>query len=166
MQIIDGIPVWGARMTLRNKILLTVIAAVVYFFLTQLCPHPVPAEAQPAFSVFELQNWYKSYNEDFFNGKLPENVIITYDEHDERFMAQTNKQIFSDGFKIDLNPDYAKAARVSLYLILHEMCHEYAWGESQGDKAIEHGPKWRTCMVRLDVSGAFKPLLIDGYSKK
>jgi hypothetical protein len=108
--------------------------------------------------VQDLDKWYAGSNSAYFEDKLPKNTIIDWNETDSRNMAVT----YEDGeqFHISLNPYYVRASRTAWEVILHEQCHIEEYKEAEKD---EHGPRWRTCMLRLEMQGAYRPILIDGY---
>ena len=126
---------------------------------------------QPVMSVDRLRAQYASNNSEFFNDRLPKDVVIDYSESDGENMATTMK--FSDGtFHIALNPEYAGAKRVAEYLLLHEACHVAVWDRLHKDNnqvlswQEEHGPVWRACMLKIDAVGGFRQIFIDSYVEK
>lgn len=105
-----------------------------------------------------LNVWYDEYNETYFATRLPHDVVIDYSETGP-FMATTMKM--SDGrFHIAFNEKYVASPRVAHIILLHEMCHVKTWEENG------HGRLWRSCMLSLDASGAFRAELIDGYREE
>lgn len=107
-----------------------------------------------------LDVWYNDYNNHYFYGRLPHDVVIDYSESSQ-YMATTSKM--SDGrFHIAFNEKYTAAERVAHLILLHEMCHVKTWDDP--DHSHEnHGKMWRACMLELDTEGAFRAELIDGY---
>jgi hypothetical protein len=103
-----------------------------------------------------LKIWYDEYNQQYFENKLPKDVVIDYSGAGG-YMAITT--MLSDGrFHIALNEKYTAAPRVAHLTLLHEQCHVATYDEIE-----EHGKRWRTCMLEIDAEGAFRANLIDGY---
>lgn len=144
-------------MKTRWKILITVLLAALYFCLTQRVR---PAVQGPALSPEQLSQWYAGYNDEYFSGRLPSDTVIDYSEHDNEYMGSTDYWADDKKFHISLNLKYTVAGRIALETLLHESCHIETWGERQ-----EHGPLWRSCMLRLDAQGAFRKLFIDKYQE-
>lgn len=124
----------------------------------------------PYMTVERLQRQYASNNAEFFNDRLPKDIVIDYGENSDEFMATTVR--WSDGtFHIALNPRYAGAERVAEYLLLHESCHVAVWDEvhaGSNDKITqkkEHGPAWRACMLNIDAAGGFRQIFIDSFEE-
>lgn len=152
---------FSRAMKTRTKIVLTIIAAVVYWAITQVLPTPSNRATAKGIgmSVKQLHNLYESNNHQFFDNKLPNNVVIDFDEKNPDDMATTTRED-SGMFRISFNPTFSKATRVEEYLLLHEACHIAVWGNT------EHGPKWRACMLGIDAQGGFREIFIDGYREK
>jgi len=103
-----------------------------------------------------LDPWYRGYNEKYFNNSLPQNVIISHNLHDDRFMAYTEHT--ADGwYHIEFNPKYEASTKQERFTLFHEQCHleQMISGEVEFD---DHGPKWQGCMHRLANEGAFEDL--------
>lgn len=125
----------------------------------------------PVMTIAQVEKQYAAYNSEFFNDRLPKNVVIDYGEEDSKNMATTSR--FSDGtFHIALNPQYVGAQRVVDYLLLHESCHVAVWDRLHKDNdhvlswEEEHGPVWRACMLKIDAVGGFRQIFIDSYVEK
>jgi hypothetical protein len=123
----------------------------------------------PRMSLKDVYKQYAANNDEFFDGKLPRDVTIDYEEHDDKNMATTD--VWTDGtFHISLNPHYAVAERTTEYLLLHEECHVAVWDKTHNAKGIstenDHGPAWRACMLNIDAAGGFRRIMIDGYQEK
>ncbi len=124
------------------------------------------------YSVFErpLQNRQrkilsKQVAEGLFQNKLPKDSEINLFE--ETDMASTMCQDDGTGCVVKFNLKYVLARRVAEFTMLHEQCHIKIWNkelDSSGQQ-VEHGKVWRTCMLQLDATGAFREILIDGYSE-
>ncbi len=143
-------------MKIRTKILIAVAAALVYFYCQQRFGAPCLTKSD---LPKDLDKYYAQYNSEFFNDKLPRDVVIDWGEYGNDAMATTSK--LPDGrFHIALNERYSSAGRVARLILFHEACHVQTWGEQP---ANVHGPRWRTCMLNLYQQGAFKRDLIDGH---
>jgi SprT-like family len=119
----------------------------------QLGPKDVP-------TVSDLLGFFEEYNEAFFNKKLPENTIVDWDEHGE-VMART--KLVGGQYHIALNQKYSAANRFARLMVLHEMCHIKNFDE-EDPKTENHGPRWRTCMLKIEIQGGNRAILIDGYT--
>jgi SprT-like family protein len=103
-----------------------------------------------------LDPWYRGFNDKYFNNELPQNVLITHDVHDDRFVAYTEE--YKTGFyHISFNPKLNLSGRQELETLLHESCHIQilSSGETEDD---DHGPKWQSCMHELANKGALEEL--------
>lgn len=139
----------------RTKILIAVAAALVYFYCQQRFMAPCSTRSD---LPKDLDKYYSQYNSEFFNDTLPRDVVIDWGEYNTDRLASTSK--LSDGrFHIAFNEQYTSAGRVARLVLLHEQCHIATWSE----QPLEHGPRWRTCMLNLYQQGAFKADLIDGH---
>ena len=105
----------------------------------------------------ELDKKYAEYNELYFDNKLPKDTLI---DHSESIQMASTMKMSNGRFHIAFNDKYTLAERVSRSTLLHEQCHIQTWSEQ---KAAEHGPRWRTCMLTLDIQGIFRRLTIDEY---
>ena len=130
--------------------------------LVALCSYLVQSRGVPsptaALSVAQLQTTYDAFNEEYFANSLPKNTVVDYDEYDDDFMA-TTQVISGKRFHIALNENYTGGARNARLVLLHEQCHIKTWGQDRD----QHGKLWRSCMLQLDMQGAFREQLIDGY---
>lgn len=146
-------------MKLRWKILLIIALAWLLTWIYQTAANLGNRESQTSFSRCEgLDAWYRDYNDNYFQNRLPKNTVVDYSEHRDDIMAATSQ--FDDGrFHIAFNEKYAKSARFAHLLMLHEQCHIDTWDEKE-----EHGKRWRACMLVVEFEGAFRGILIDGYT--
>jgi predicted SprT family Zn-dependent metalloprotease len=144
-------------MKLRWKILLVILAAVAFHLLEQ---HLSPCSAV-SLSTRELQTTYSEFNTMYFSDSLPANTAIDYGEYNIEYAATTT--VLPDGrFHIAMNEKYVGAARFARVTILHEQCHVKTWNTERE----EHGKRWRACMLQLDMQGAFREQIIDGYQER
>ena len=143
------------------RLLLIVILAALWALLWDFFPgvhlYGEPARASGVNQKY-LEKSYADFNAQYFKERLPKDVIIDYELHDSEFMALTQRE-GSGRFRITFNPYYLTAERNADLTMLHEQCHVKNWGD-------EHGNKWRSCMIQLDLAGAFREQLIDSYQEK
>ena len=142
-------------MKTRIKVIIVILLAIVCFELTQ--KYGAPAKIG---SIGNLDAIYNSLNVQYFGNSLPKDTVVDWSETGSTNMATTYK--LQDGrFHIALNEQYLKAERVLALTMLHEQCHIKTFTEAEAGQ--EHGARWRTCMLELDLQGAFRNQLIDGY---
>lgn len=111
-------------------------------------------------TVSDVLGFYQEYNQEFFGNKLPQNTIVDFSESDGA-MARTT--LYHSGrYHIGLNLKYSSANRTARLMILHEMCHIKNFVELYKN-GEDHGPHWRACMLALEMQGANRVILIDGY---
>ena len=140
-------------MKTRTKIAITIILALLYFIIQRSLPYSRSEEYDV--TLAELQAAYSTYNITEFNGDLPSDTIVDFNEHDKDNMATT--ALLTDGkFHLSFNRKYVTGIRIMNMTMLHEMCHVKTWGD-------EHKLNWQGCMLDLDRTGAFREIIIDGY---
>jgi len=106
----------------------------------------------------EIKDWYNDFNTGYFQGKLPQDVIISHITT-KKYLAATYK--IGDKFVISFSDSYVLGEILTELILQHEMCHIESWDETV--KGIEHGPKWKVCMYKLKAQGAFDNLTIEAY---
>jgi hypothetical protein len=140
-------------MKTRTKIAIAIILALLYFAVQNGFPRSQSEEYDV--TLAELQAAYSTYNITEFNGDLPGDTLIDFNEHDKDNMATT--ALLTDGkFHLSFNRKYVTGVRIMNMTMLHEMCHVKTYGN-------EHGLIWQSCMLDLDRAGVFREILIDGY---
>jgi hypothetical protein len=159
------------KLTVAQKVILTIIAAVLFWFIEDhLNTGPIPALVKTPATVEKMRTLYDADNYEYFGNTLPKNTIIDWNQYRRDMMASTDR-LPNGQFIIQLNPYYATSDRWQRYLILHESCHIETWDEARPDnqifsnESLFHARKWRACMLKLDAVGAFREILIDGYSE-
>jgi hypothetical protein len=158
------------KLSLREKVFITVLLAVVFSWL-QGCSREhyvgVPAVSYGVTDAAYLQHAYQAYNEGYFQNKLTQTPVIDMDEPNDSNMASTMCDE-SGNCIIHFNPKYVAAPRIGDQTLLHEMCHEKTWMQDMDSLGmqIDHGKKWRGCMLNLDMQGAFREIIIDGYAEQ
>ena len=151
-------------MKTRTKILIVIVAALLYFIAEQRLA-PKTSDYTPHQSDLELA--YKDFNQMYFRDRLPKDVVIDFAE--SNMMATTAKM--SDGrFHIAFNERYNQSIRQARETELHEMCHIATWralSEMTSEEILtnQHGRRWRSCMLQLDMQGAFRREIIDYYEE-
>lgn len=153
-------------MKTREKVLLTILLAVLYSFLfgcsSQRIPTehiiPLPENSGRDTTIAYLQKLYPIYNQEYFQNKLPETKIDLYED---RAMATTLCESGGVNCSISFNLRYVVAPRVSQFTMIHEMCHIKTW---DAEKDV-HGRIWRACMLQVDMQGGFRQIIIDGYGE-
>ena len=125
---------------------------LIVFILSGLLAFPTFSQTDK-----EIKDWYGEYNTMFFRGKLPKNIIIQRST-DPDFLARTTK--IGDKFVITFSDSYKLGEILTELILLHEMCHVETWDEAVIGR---HGPKWRVCMLKLKMQGAFDELIIEAY---
>jgi hypothetical protein len=150
-------------MKTRYKILITIVLAILAVWLQGLMDK-VPEHETEAIAnltndgptVPDLLGFYETYNEEFFQNKLPRNTVVDWSETDSHLMARVRET--NGVFHIGLNLKFSSANRIARLMILHEMCHIKYFDDS-------HGPLWRGCMLTLEMEGANRAILIDGLEE-
>lgn len=149
-----------------RKILLSIIAGL-FATATFAAPKPkshlqlTPQQRQRDLDLDEMEKrwdltqWYLGYNHTYFQDALPNDVVLTRDLNDDRFMAIT---FYDTGqYHIQINPKYNISTKQERINLLHESCHVLLFIE-QDTELDDHGPHWQACMMRLADAGAFKDL--------
>jgi hypothetical protein len=154
------------KLTVREKVLLTILLAVIASWLFG-CTHRAPALSGNLTDVAYLHQLYDGGNEQYFQGQLPE-ASIDMDEPDESGnMASTYCNDLGTVCNIHFNLRYVGARRVAELVMLHEQCHVKTWMKDMDTmgRQVEHGRRWRACMLGLDAEGGFREILIDGFQE-
>jgi hypothetical protein len=168
----------------RTKILLAITLATIVWVLLGCGGEPPPSasviivEKPPVEHVVQspqsangqtdlsyLIRLYETYNEGYFQNKLPKNTVI--DIAEEKNMASAFCKNDNVTCIIQFNLKYTLAPRTADEAMLHEMCHVKSWGKDLDSLGvqIEHGLTWRACMLQLDMQGAFREIIIDKYQE-
>ena len=135
----------------------TVLTVLVALFGSVQQPKFQPSKTWT--SETNLNDFYQTANNAYFGDRLPKDTILDWTETRSLYMATTTK--VGSGFHVAFNPAYIASTRYIHLTEYHEMCHIESWIE----RPDEHGPKWRTCMLRLETAGAFRREIIDGYKE-
>lgn len=161
--------------TLPKKIALTIMLAIIAWMLfgcsdDKFFEHPIPTSANGDTDVTYLERLYATYNEQYFQKRLPLSVKIDIDNHTTNIADTVCNQQATD-CSISFNMKYAAAPRVAEAVMLHELCHIKLWEKhvshdvfppSSGSE-FYHDSSWRSCMLSLDAQGAFRIINIDYY---
>jgi SprT-like family len=157
-------------MTLRGKILLTILLAVAFSWLTGCAGEHyvyVPAPSGGLTDAAFLRRTYDIYNDAYFQNKLTSAITVNLLEPDSTGNMASTFCDTDGSCVIQFNLKYTLAPRIGKQTLLHEQCHVKTWMQdmdAQGEQ-IEHGKNWRACMLNLDMQGAFREILIDGYAE-
>ena len=157
-------------MRMRNKILLTILLAVLCSWLfgrerEHYVPIPSPETANGETDVAYLQQLYAVYNEAYFHNRLTKTPRIDLSETSNNMATTFCKNENDTDCEIEFNEKYVAAPRVADFTMLHEQCHVKTWMKDTDDFGIQidHGKMWRSCMLELDAEGAFRQIFIDNY---
>lgn len=102
----------------------------------------------------ELVKDYEPLNDAWFDGKLPHDTTVSYNEASGRYIGVTHQ--VGDHFDIFINSYYDRSVNEAEFTELHEMCHVAV--AVSGYEYEQHGPRWQRCMLRLAQQGAFTEL--------
>jgi len=166
-------------LTTREKVLLTILLAVLFSWAVG-CSQPSMLSSgiiiidpnPPIGDVDELylKQVYASYNDLYFDNKLPKDTKISNDLGGLD-MADTLCDEAGQNCVVRFNPHWTAAPRVSESVMLHEMCHIRVWTkllekdrpEIMNRVVYNHSKPWQSCMLVLDAEGAFRRNNIDYY---
>jgi len=106
----------------------------------------------------QLQQFYRGFNETYFNGNLPDIPVTYSDEIYSQFGALGMTTCHSgdktgETCHIRLASQFKDASSTILEAELHEACHVSLEGQQDTD---DHGPKFQKCMKRLANADAFE----------
>lgn len=93
---------------------------------------------------------FRKFNENYFEGRLPE-PILRY-EHIIEMRCFGLCEKIEDQFVITIDPQWASTRSFRHMTVLHEMVHIAIW------PAATHGKKFQDEMMRLALEGAFKEI--------
>lgn len=150
------------KFSTRAKILITIVAATLYWLATEAyskytLPQPRPAAAMTP--QRDLEIGYAELNKGFYGDTLPHDVTIKMVHN---LVNSNGDDIMGDSLcypttpihctvriNIEMNP-----AQVTRYQTLyHESCHIYLYGTALG-----HGEPFQDCMKNLAAMGAFRDI--------
>jgi predicted SprT family Zn-dependent metalloprotease len=142
-----------------------IISIILFFLIRQDHVESFKIHSVSATSIakhIDLNKFYETANNAYFGDRLPKDTLIDWTETGEA-MARTD---CSGGkCRISFNEKYIASERYIHITEYHEMCHIETWDE-QDYETEYHGPRWRACMLRLDIAGAFRREIIDYYQEK
>jgi hypothetical protein len=147
-------------MTLRNKILLSILAGVLWFSGCEGLDHVHPHVSNKSdgcitdVSRADLQNWYADANKDYFDDKLPHDTEIVWANLRYK-LAMGDTDCNPQGCKMRLDPYVNIAPATAQLTMYHELCHISMRDEAE----LDHGPKFQACIKMLFDKGALKGLI-------
>jgi len=104
--------------------------------------------------VSQLELSYRIYNEEYFDNRLPREVIIYWDASlgvDELGVTSRSQSTEQFVVRLSLNLQFSEA--LTRMVLLHEMVHIKLWGVTRG-----HGQPFQDEMLSLAKKGAFQNL--------
>lgn len=104
----------------------------------------------------ELMQFYSSTNTNYFNGTLPQVLVLLDDTENPANLGETNP-CGEHCYVISVFSYWVPDANEQKMTVLHEMCHIYLDEESV-QELTAHGPKFKACMRKLASEGAFDSL--------
>ena len=144
----------------KLKIAIAILGAIGYFLFQNWTGPRSNEGANGTITVEKLNIFYDGANDEYFGGRLKK-AIITLDDHAPDEIAYSTIRI--DGTPlIHFNFVNSHSERYSYLTLVHEMCHVES-APLTGNYDMDHGRKWKTCMLRVDMAGANRRQLIDGY---
>jgi SprT-like family protein len=140
-----------------RKILAVATAAAVLFAGNYVL-------AQPTRSGARLKQDYDDYNENFFSGTLPKDVVVSWanipkDKDGQYVMGFTHEDPTNGTYSIDIDIKTNVTWDTADTTMLHEMCHVKTMNYAISHNEDEHGPSFKACIVNLELQGAFTDLL-------
>lgn len=120
-------------------------------------------ESRPSHrNTAHLQQLYADYNNFYFDGKLPQNVPITWAdipmENGDYVMGKTHEIEETRDFSIELDTKSNITESTTALSLFHEMCHVATGDYEREHNEDYHGPRFQACMLRGAENGALKGL--------
>lgn len=165
--------------TVWKQIAFTIMLAILAVVLFGCSPPsekfvdvPLPSASNGETDAAYLQHLYEIYNEQYFQNHLDKapkiNIELTGNNMADTWCDNPD----GTGCAIRFNMHYVAAPRVGQTTILHEMCHIKVWPQTFANQPLlpstvyDHGRSWRSCMLALDMQGAFRQINIDFYNEE
>jgi hypothetical protein len=124
------------------------------------------------FSSGALQDLFKSYNRQYWRGKLPKTTVVwtalptrfgeTHQNEKNDYSADFGESEREDDgtFVIRLDVVKNREANVAKTTILHEMCHIKTWGEPCHQQGVpDDCRRWLAELHRIMMEGAFDDIV-------
>jgi hypothetical protein len=146
-------------MTLRNKVLLTILLAVGYWTLVQWAVSQEYLSSNKsdgcitAVTQKDLQKWYADANKDYFDDKLAHDTEIVWANLRYK-LAMGDTDCNPQGCKIRIDPYVNIAPATAQLTEYHELCHVATQSVD-----FMHGPEFQKCIQMLFDKGALKGLI-------
>jgi SprT-like family len=120
--------------------------------------HAKDYPSEPFVSEQRANEFYKAYNNEYFEGRLPaatvrfeKNLIDT--RNGQRAYGMT---YFGNPSSIYLEAQFQNEPVITYESEIHEMCHVAVDGSAKGPEFDDHGPRWQLCMTRVAEQGGFE----------
>jgi len=140
------------------KIGFAIVAIASLFYGSALRARVQPSNT-PVERVAHMQREYAAVNETYFNGSLPENIIITYEKDpDGDVDAMGSTSCDGDICVINIVPSWNPAETTMDETLIHEMVHvsfRHPKDENEKIENATHGPAFQKRMKELADEGAF-----------
>lgn len=151
-------------MTCRAQWIWLILAVLFLVVSVHWAMQPEPKVEQASVSE-NLYLWYSSYNDVYFGDKLARDPVISHEKIAADEYAHTVYSVAEQRYHIVFNTKYPLGPRFEHLILQHEMCHIETYDENvdEPEAVKDHGPLWRACQLRLELNGAWRNELIDGY---
>ena len=109
----------------------------------------------------KLKRWYREFNQKWFDGQLPANTEVWWENVDASCASVdydgcgATFDESTDTWLIRINPALGWSPRLSKFALIHEMVHI---AEDIPNPKRAHGAKFQYRMLLLAAAGAFKDL--------
>lgn len=101
------------------------------------------------------QKLHQKHNKEYFGGKLRATTVISSDDP-AKFGDEAETLWAGEVPTIKIAPSKMATLNAAELVLFHEECH--VEGGPPQDGVDGHGPRWKGCMRRLALSGAFEDL--------
>lgn len=167
------------KWTVGEKIIFTILLAVLFSALFG-CAAPQTIGDRPAAHALAgdadaayVRGLYPVYNARYFGGHLPTDTVFNYELGADNIAETRCLNDDGTGCTISFNEHFAAAQRTAETTLLHEMCHIKVWKTHllkdkpalDDENVFYHNKSWQTCMLVIDMQGAFREINIDYYTE-
>jgi hypothetical protein len=138
------------------------IVAIALFGAVLVCVLGAQKSNTPRWNNADLQAQYANYNEWYFGGRLPKDVLVTWDDlpMDKGLyvMGKTYEDLAGSKFSISIDTKTNIAMATADLTLEHEMCHVATYAYVRDHNEDPHGNAFNECMMSLAKEGAMKDL--------